>query len=70
MSKDPVDNSGVPREILYKNLFDQAAGHGISGIMVWNWALVIDDNYGISPRDPGDEELIQLIRTYSERIKI
>ena len=70
MSKDPVDNSGVPREILYKNLFDQAAGHGVSGVIIWNWALAIDDNFGISPLDPGDKELIEQIKAYSERIKI
>jgi len=69
-SKDAEDNGGVSREILYRNLFEEAVGHGIQGVMVWNWALLVDDNYGISPRDPGDEELIQLIKTYSERIKI
>jgi len=69
-SKDAEDNGGVSREILYRSLFEQIVGHGVQGIMVWNWALVVDDNYGISPRDSGDEELIRLIKTYSERIKI
>jgi hypothetical protein len=67
--KNKRQNDGVTREVLFKNLFDEARGHGVAGIMLWNWALKTDDSFGISPLDPGDEVLIKLIKDYSVSIQ-
>ncbi len=66
--KDPAENDGVKREVLYNNLFNQAHRLDLPGIILWNWALKRDDSFGISPLDPGDSELIKIIRNYSKSL--
>ena len=68
-SKKPDDNGGIDRYTLYENLLESARKNNLQGLILWNWALKTDDSFGISPLDPGDAELIQLFKSYSERLK-
>jgi len=67
-SKKPEDNGGIDRYTLYESLLKQAKAKEVDGILLWNWSLSSDDNFGISPIDLGDARLIELIKSYSEEI--
>lgn len=69
-SKSLAATNGIERDILYKNLFDFASVNDVDGILLWNWALKTDDNFGISPLDPGDNSLINIINDYSKQLNI
>lgn len=68
-SKESKANNGVSRLVLYKSFLEEAGGHGVQGVMFWNWALKIDDSFGISPKDSRDLGLIELINNYSESLE-
>jgi hypothetical protein len=68
-SKNSADNQGIDRLQLYNNLLQETLGHGVQGVILWNWSLNIDNNYGISPLDPRDRQLIDLIKTSSAQLK-
>jgi len=64
-SKNPAETYGLDRETIYKNLFSIFEENQVDGVLLWNWSLTIDDSFGISPYDPGDQQLIQMIKDYS-----
>lgn len=66
--KDPKQNNDKKREDLVKELFKNVEKDRINGVMFWNWALKIDDSYGISPLDPKDTELLKIIKNYSKNL--
>jgi len=68
-SKRSGENSGYDRLFLYEKLFESAKKNDVQGVIVWNWALKIDDDFGISPLDPNDEKLIKLLNLYSKSLK-
>lgn len=67
-SKNPRDNQGIDRLLLYTNLFKEVEDHDIQGVILWNWSLDIDTSFGISPADPRDQGLIDLIKSSSAQI--
>lgn len=68
-SKKQEENEGADRYDLYNNLLKSAKRNDLQGIILWNWALKIDDTTGISPLDPKDKELLKLFKSYSESLK-
>lgn len=66
--KNPKKNNNRTREELVSELFDYAKKEGVNGIVFWNWALKIDESFGISPNDPKDSQLLKIIRSYSDSL--
>lgn len=58
-------NAGVRREELLRNFLDYAYKRDANGVILWNWALKIDDSFGVSPLDPGDREYLDIISSYA-----
>lgn len=66
--KRPQFNGGINREESLKNLLQLAKQNKVSGVVLWNWALWKDDNFGISPLDPGDTQLLNMISDYAKTL--
>ena len=60
-------NAGVSREILLHDFLDYSYKRNVNGVILWNWALKIDNSYGVSPLDPEDREYLNIISSYAEK---
>lgn len=75
-------NRGIGRDEGYRELFDilqkrtvlSEKGQSlpesadVDGLLLWNWALKMDESHGISPLDPDDKELLDMFKGYSQNI--
>jgi hypothetical protein len=60
--KDRKINDNKERIDLYKDIYSEAKSRGLNGVLLWNWALAVDSSFGISPKDKGDSDILDLIK--------
>lgn len=67
--KKASKNGGVAREKSLQNMLDLAQKERVDGILLWNFALAKDTSFGISPLDPKDKAMLQIIKNYSQLVE-
>jgi len=69
--KRSEENDGVDRSVSYENMFkfvrelNESDQLDVDGLLLWNWALKLDENYGISPTNPKDRDILKSIQFFS-----
>ncbi|OGG12581.1 hypothetical protein A3D77_04545 [Candidatus Gottesmanbacteria bacterium RIFCSPHIGHO2_02_FULL_39_11] len=60
-------SGGISRENLLNQFLDYSYRKNLNGVILWNWALKIDESFGISPYDPKDEKYRGIIKKYAQQ---